>query len=64
MSDLKKNLELQKRYEQVFSGGCYQQFFTFNPIDQSVTIYHMSSWDGRKVLEVGCGEGQIVPCKL
>lgn len=59
MSDLEKNRELQKRYEQVFSGRLYQQFFTFNPIDQSVTIYHMSSWDGRKVLEIGCGEGHL-----
>lgn len=59
MSELEKNRELQKRYEQVFSGGLYQQFFTFNPIDQSVTIYHMSSWAGRKVLEIGCGEGHL-----
>jgi len=59
MPELEKNRKLQKRYEQVFSDEIYQQFFTFNPIDQSVTIYHMVSWAGKKVLEIGCGEGHL-----
>lgn len=59
MLNLDKNRELKKRYEQVFASDMYQSFFSFNPIDQSITIYHMTSWDSRKVLEIGCGEGHL-----
>ncbi|MFC2006761.1 class I SAM-dependent methyltransferase [Chloroflexota bacterium] len=58
MLDLTRNRELKKRYEQVFSGQS-RSFFTFNTFDESVTIYQMCSWDEKRVLEIGCGEGHL-----
>jgi len=58
MLDLTKNRELKERYEQIFSGQP-QSFFTFSTFDESVTIYQMYPWDGKRVLEIGCGEGHL-----
>ena len=58
MLNLEKNRELKERYEQIFSGQP-QSFFTFNPINESIAIYHMTSWEGKRVLEIGCGEGHL-----
>ena len=62
MFDLSKNRELKERYEQIFSGQP-QSFFTANLLDENIAIYQMypwdGTWDGKRVLEIGCGEGHL-----
>ena len=58
MLDLRKNQELKERYEKIFSGQP-RSFFTFNPINDSIAIYHITSWQDKKVLEIGCEEGHL-----
>jgi len=59
MLNLRKNRELRERYEQIFSGDP-EGFFGYSPPDEAITIYQMCpSWDGKKVLEIGCGGGHL-----
>jgi 2-polyprenyl-3-methyl-5-hydroxy-6-metoxy-1,4-benzoquinol methylase len=55
-----KNIELKDLYNKVYKEDAYKTFFTFLPYEESNTIIEVGGdWEGKKVLEIGCGEGDL-----
>jgi len=58
-----KNKDLVREYDKIYKQGAYNNFFTFNSFHHSKLIIDMvESWEGKEVLEIGCGEGRL--CSL
>lgn len=54
----KNNFDLKQIYDSVHSAE--QQFFTVPPIIESIEIFkELSDWSGLRVLEIGCGVGDL-----
>jgi len=54
------NAKLHDKYNQVYKDGAYEKFFSFLPYEESNTIIYMGgNWEGKNVLEIGCGEGDL-----
>lgn len=54
------NAKLQEKYNQVYKDGAYQNFWSFLPYEESNGIIYMGgNWEGKNVLEIGCGEGDL-----
>lgn len=54
MSENLKNL-----YDKVYAEGAYSKFFTFLSYPWVMAIIESAEWEGKKVLEIGCGEGDF-----
>lgn len=55
-----KNIDLKSKYNQVYKDGGYENFFSFLPYEESETIIKsIPTWEGKEVLEIGCGEGDL-----
>ena len=52
------NLDLKEKYDEVFKEGS-ENFFTCNVFHEAWTIVGMEDWKGKKVMDVGCGEGML-----
>jgi SAM-dependent methyltransferase len=53
------NKELTEKYNSVYQKGA-STFYSFNSFPESKLIIEMiPSWNGLKVLEIGCGEGRL-----
>lgn len=50
--------DLKNLYEKVYAGGS-ENFFTFLLYRDAMVIVQSVEWEGRKVLEIGCGEGGL-----
>lgn len=50
------NSQLKKLYETVYSEG-KENFFTFPSHDCTAEVQRSIEWNGKSVLEIGCGEG-------
>ena len=54
----KKNQDLKQIYE--YAASSDEQFFTYPSTVESVGIFkELDSWEGLRVLEIGCGTGQL-----
>jgi 2-polyprenyl-3-methyl-5-hydroxy-6-metoxy-1,4-benzoquinol methylase len=54
------NENLKKKYNDVYSNGTYQNYFTFNPYDiLKAIVDSLDDWSGKSVLDIGCGEGDL-----
>jgi len=54
-----QNADLKYRYDEVYAIGP-EKFFTGNSFNESKTIMAiMESWEGKRVLEIGCGQGNL-----
>lgn len=55
-----KNIELSKKYNSIYKKGS-NSFYTFNTFPSlNMIINMMSDWNGLNVLDIGCGEGDLV----
>jgi SAM-dependent methyltransferase len=56
---MKKNIDLKKRYDDIYKNDA-STFFTYKPIsDYSTIIEMLSDWGGLDVLEIGSGQGEL-----
>ncbi len=53
------NQTLKGLYEKVYEKGAYQNFYTFLSTEEALDILSKDKWQGKKVLEIGCGEGDL-----
>ena len=54
------NEKLKNKYDNIYKEGAYQNYFTFNPYDILKSIVDsVDDWTGKKVLDIGCGEGDL-----
>jgi 2-polyprenyl-3-methyl-5-hydroxy-6-metoxy-1,4-benzoquinol methylase len=53
------NQKLKDRYNDIFSKGAYEKYFTFNSYSIFEEILKSTAWEGKKVLDIGCGEGDL-----
>ncbi len=51
--------DLKSHYNQIYSKGVYSKHFTFKSHQEMMAIIEGASWMGKRVLEIGCGEGDI-----
>ena len=51
--------DLKTIYNEWYKKGAYEHCFTFLPYEHSMTIVQSANWECRKVLEIGCGEGDL-----
>lgn len=51
--------DLKTIYNEWYKKGAYEHCFTFLPYEHSMAIVQSTDWEGRKVLEIGCGEGDL-----
>jgi len=51
--------DLKALYNKVYAEGAYSKFFTFLSYQEAMVIIESADWEGRKVLEIGCGEGDL-----
>jgi SAM-dependent methyltransferase len=51
--------DLKSYYDQLYSDGAYSKRFTFKSYQEVTTIIERANWAGKKVLEIGCGEGGL-----
>lgn len=54
------NLSLKSKYDNIYKKGAYKKFFSFdkNSIQNSL-VKSIGKWEGLKVLDFGCGEGDL-----
>ena len=53
------NKTLRKKYDSVYKKGS-ENFYTYNSFPESMAIIRMlDRWNGRNILEIGCGEGHL-----
>lgn len=56
-----KNIDLAVKYDKIYSAGTYKSYFTFNQHARERLIMDaIPNWTGLKVLDIGCGEGNLV----
>ena len=53
-----KNTDLEKKYDKVFKEGA-GTFFTSDYFEEAITIAGYCKWTGKRVLDIGCGEGRL-----
>jgi len=54
------NTKLHDKYNQVYKNGAYETFWSFLPYEESNGIIYMGGrWEGKNILEIGCGEGDL-----
>ena len=54
------NDSLKSKYDSIYKNGAYENYFTFNPYDiLKAIIDSMGNWTGLRVLDIGCGEGDL-----
>lgn len=51
--------DLRSLYNKVYAEGAYSKFFTFLSYREAMEIIKSENWEGKKVLEIGCGEGDL-----
>ncbi len=51
--------DLKNLYDKVYAEGAYSKFFTFLSYREAMVLIKSADWEGRKVLEIGCGEGDL-----
>ena len=56
---VKKNVNLKALYEDVYEKGAYGRFYTFDQSEGTLEIVSGERWHGKKVLDIGCGEGDL-----
>jgi len=49
---------LKEMYDQIYKDGS-EKFFSFPSYPESKMILDMMDWRGKRVLEIGCGEGRL-----
>jgi len=55
-----KNVDLAAKYNQIYSDGAYANFFSYNQYAaEKLIIDAIPAWSGLKVLDIGCGEGNL-----
>jgi len=54
-----ENKDLQEKYDKVYQDSS-EKFFSFIPTESFLDIVSMQEWTNRNVLDIGCGEGDIV----
>jgi 2-polyprenyl-3-methyl-5-hydroxy-6-metoxy-1,4-benzoquinol methylase len=51
---------LRTKYNEIYEGGAYENYFTFNSYDILKAIVNsIDNWSERSVLDIGCGEGDL-----
>ena len=56
-----KNIDLSAKYDKIYSAGAYKSYFTFNMhAAERLIMDAIPDWTGLKVLDIGCGEGNLV----
>ena len=54
------NAALKNKYNSIYKGGAYEEYFTFNPYDiLKAIIDSKGDWMNMSVLDIGCGEGDL-----
>jgi SAM-dependent methyltransferase len=53
-----ENKDLEKKYDKVFKEGA-GNFFTSDYFEEALTIAGFHNWSGKRVLDIGCGEGRL-----
>ncbi len=57
---MKTNKDLQGHYNEIYKQDAYKHYFTFNEIEGSMVILkYMENVGGKRVLEIGCGQGEL-----
>jgi SAM-dependent methyltransferase len=56
------NAKLKNKYDEVFKEGS-ENFFTCNVFHEAHAVVGMSEWEGKSVMDIGCGEG-ILPTMI
>lgn len=51
--------DLKNLYNKVYAEGAYSKFFTFLTYREAMLIIESANWEGKKILEIGCGEGDL-----
>jgi len=54
-----KNSDLKSVYDSVYKSGAYENFFSFNPFLIHQAILNSTDWINKKVIDVGCGQGEL-----
>ena len=56
-----KNIDLAAKYDKIYNAGAYENYFTFNQhAAERLIMDAIPNWTGLKVLDIGCGEGNLV----
>jgi SAM-dependent methyltransferase len=56
-----KNIDLVSKYDDIYSSGAYDNYFTYNQhAAERLIVDAIPDWNGLKVLDIGCGEGNLV----
>ena len=56
-----KNIDLAAQYDKIYCAGAYKNYFTFNQhAAERLIMDAIPDWTGLKVLDIGCGEGNLV----
>jgi len=53
------NKSLRRKYDKIYRDSARKKFFTFSSCEERETILSMADWKGKKVLEIGCGKGDL-----
>ena len=56
---MKTNQELKSLYADLYDRSAYQTFLTFPAYEDTFEIVFKDIWRGKRVLEIGCGEGDL-----
>jgi 2-polyprenyl-3-methyl-5-hydroxy-6-metoxy-1,4-benzoquinol methylase len=59
MSQIRTNESLKSKYNDIFDKGAYKNYFTFNSYSIFEGILSTTNWEEKKVLDIGCGEGDL-----
>ena len=59
MNQKRTNESLKSKYNDIFDKGAYKNYFTFNSYSIFEAILSTTSWEEKKVLDIGCGEGDL-----
>ena len=55
-----KNKDLKLKYNDIYKGGAYENYYTFNMFPSEMLIINfIENWSNLEVLDIGCGEGNL-----
>ena len=55
-----KNKDLKLKYNDIYKGGAYENYYTFNMFPSEMLIINfIENWTNLEVLDIGCGEGNL-----